>query len=93
MTLTIEGKLVQMDIDTGASLSLISEQTYLELWPSATLQQTLTQLKTYTGTPVKVLGIMNATVCYEQQTVTLPLLVVERVGANCLDVIGLRKSN
>ena len=30
VTSTIEGKPVQMDIHTGASLSLISEQTYLE---------------------------------------------------------------
>ena len=80
-----------MDIDTGASLSLISEQTYLELWPSATLQQTSIQLKTYTGTPVKVVGVMNATVCYEQQTVTLPLLVVEGVGASLLGRNWLKK--
>ena len=52
VTLTVEGKSVQMDIDKGASLSLISEQTYLELWPLATLQQTTIQLKAYTGTPV-----------------------------------------
>ena len=41
--LTIDGKSVQMDNDTGAYLSLISKQTYLELWPSATLQQTSIQ--------------------------------------------------
>ena len=80
-----------MDIDTGASLSLISEQTFPELWPSATLQQTSIQMKTYTGTPVKVVGIMNATVCYEQQTVTLPLLVVEGVGASLLGHNWLEK--
>ena len=91
VTLTIEGKPVQMDIDTGASLSLISEQTFLELWPSATLQQTSIQLKTYTGTPVKVVGVLNATVCYEQQTVTLPLLVVEGVGASLLGHNWLEK--
>ena len=91
VTLTIEGKPVQMDIDTDASLSLISEQTFLELWPSATLQQTSIQLKTYTGTPVKVVGVMNATVCYEQQTVTLPLLVVEGVGASLLGCNWLEK--
>ena len=65
--LTIESKAVQMEIDTGASLSLVSEQTYHELWLTAPLQTTSVKLKTYTGTPLKVLGLMNATVCYEQQ--------------------------
>ena len=91
VTITNEGKTVQMDIDTAASLSLISEPTYLELWPSATLQQTSVQLKMYTGTPVKVVGVMNATVCYEQQTVTLPLLVVEGAGASLLGYNWLEK--
>ena len=83
VTLTIEGQPVQMEIDTGASLSLVSEETQQELWPTAVLQKTSVQLKTYTGTSLKVLGVMNATVCYEQQTVTLPLLVVG-VGASLL---------
>ena len=65
VTLTIEGKSVQMEIDTGASLSLVSEHTYQELWPTASLQKTAVKLKTYTGTPLKVLGLMYATVCYE----------------------------
>ena len=73
VTLTIESKSVLMDIDTGASLSLVSEHTYQELWPTVPLQKTSVTLTTYTGTPLKVLGLMKATVCYEQQTVTLPL--------------------
>ena len=84
VTLTIEGQPVQMEIDTGASLSLVSEETQQELWATAVLQKTSVQLKTYTGTPLKVLGVMNATVCYEQRTVTLPLLVVAGVGASLL---------
>ena len=91
MTLTIEGQPVQMEIDTGASLSLVSEETQHELWPTAVLQKTSVQLKTYTGTPLKVIGVMNATVCYEQQTVTLPLLVVAGVGASLLGRNWLKK--
>ena len=41
--------------------------------------------------PLKVLGVMNATVCYEQQTVTLPLLVVAGVGASLLGRNWLEK--
>ena len=34
VTLTVEGKELQFEIDTGASLSLISEETYKEFWPA-----------------------------------------------------------
>ena len=61
VTLAIEGKSVQMDIDTGASLSLVSEHMYRELWPTVPLQETSVTLTTYTGTPLKVLGLMKAT--------------------------------
>jgi len=91
VTLSVEGKSVQMEIDTGASLSLVSEQTYKELWPATPLQKTTVKLKTHTGTPLKVLGSMNATVCYEQQAVKLPLLVVAGAGASLLGCNGLEK--
>ena len=91
VTLLLEGKSVQMEIDTGASLSLVSEQTYQELWPSVPLQSTSMNLKTYSGTPLKVLGLMNVEVCYEQQTITLPLLVVAGIGASLLGRNWLEK--
>ena len=91
VTLTIEGKSVLMDIDTGASLSLVSEHTYQELWPTVPLQETSVILTTYTGTPLKVLGLMKAAVCYEQQTVMLPLLVEAGVGASFLSRNWLEK--
>jgi len=91
VTLSIEGRSVQMEIDTGTSLSLVSEQTYRELWPATPLQKTTVKLKTYAGTPLKVLGSMNATVCYKQQTVKLPLLVVAGAGASLLSCNGLEK--
>ena len=91
VTLILEGKAVQMEIDTGASLSLASEQTYQELWPSVPLQSISVNLKTYSGTPLKVLGLMNMKVCYEQQTMTLPLLVVAGIGASLLGRNWLEK--
>jgi len=91
VTLSIEGKSVQMKIDTGASLSLVLEQTYKELWPATPLQKITVKLKTYTGTSLKVLGSMNATVCNKQQTVKLPLLVVAGAGTSLLGCNGLEK--
>ena len=43
------------------------------------------------GTPLKVLGLMNGEVSYEQQTITLLLLVVARIGASLLGHNWLEK--
>ena len=96
--LTVDGKQLQFEVDTGASLSLISEETYKEFWPDMALQDTTVNLKTYTGTPLKVLGVMNASVSYGQQSVKLPLLVIEGTGAtlmgrNWLEHIKLNWNN
>ena len=40
---------------------------------------------------MKVLGLMNVEVCYEQQTVTLALLVVAGIGASLLGRNWLEK--
>ena len=82
--LAVEGRELQFEIDTGASLSVVSEETYKELWTTTPLQATTVNLKTYTGTPLKVLGVMHATVCYDQQSAKLPLLVVEGTGASLM---------
>ena len=44
--LTVDGKQLQFEVDTGASLSLISEETYKEFWPNMSLQDTTVNLKT-----------------------------------------------
>ena len=85
-------------MDTGASLSLVSEETYKEFWPNILLQGTTVNLKTYTGTPLKVLGVMHTTVSNGQQSVKLPLLIIEGTGAtlmgrNWLEHIKLNWNN
>ena len=45
--LAVEGKELQFEIDTGASLSLVSEEIYKELWSTTPLQATTVNLKTY----------------------------------------------
>ena len=91
VTLTVEGKQLLFEIDTGASFSLVSEATYHELWPNTPLHDTTIKLNTYTGTPLRVLGIMQATVSYNQQSATLPLLVIAGTGASLMGRNWLEK--
>ena len=67
---------LEKEIDTGASPSIISEQTYLSLWPIKScheLQPTTVKLLTYTKEPFKVLALITVHVCYKEQRKSMPL--------------------
>ena len=85
--LTLNGTKLDMEVDTGASASLISMQTYNKLWPSATappLKPTDAKLRTYTGEELTLKGRLTVRVVYGQQEATLPLLVVDGSGPSLL---------
>ena len=74
---------LNMEVDTGASVSVISKDTYSKLWPSALappIESSDVQLQTYTGHSLPVLGTIDVDVSYKHQTAKLPLVVVEGNG-------------
>ena len=56
VTLQVDGVPLQMEIDTGSSLSLISESTFQQLWPNRTWEDSQTNLTMYSGAQLQVLG-------------------------------------
>lgn len=85
-TITIEDKPVRMEIDTGASVSLISSRTYeAKLSGRPRLEAAHTQLRTYSGEAVPVLGRIMVRVQADKTAKILPLLVVKGAGS---DLIG-----
>ena len=80
VTPTVNGIQLPMELDTGASVSLISERTWREQFQAAPLESTSVVLKTYTGQNLRVLGQLTVDVQYEQQRNSLPLLVVTGQG-------------
>ena len=88
-SITVQVKLngvpSQMELDTGASVSLISEATFETLKKrGAELSTSSAKLCTYTGEAIKVMGSTNVRVTYEDQDVTLPLLVTEGKGPSLI---------
>ena len=73
-----------MELDTGAAVSLISEETYRKLLPTSALKPTSVNLQTYTGQSMSVAGQIEVEVRYQQQTHTLPLFVVTGEGPSLL---------
>ena len=65
-----------MELDTGAGVSLISQETYNKHFNGTPLQTSATRLHTYTGN----CGQFYVQLKYQGQNVTLPLLVVECSG-------------
>ena len=73
-----------MEIDTGASLSIMSEQEFLNLWPERSVVATDVTLHYYSGECIPVVGSVDVCVSYKGQKITLPLVIVTGVGPSLL---------
>ena len=87
-TVTVNNAKLQMEIDTGFALTLISQATYSSLWPeglSPPLQSTTVRLRTYSGEELKVLGRAVVEVRYGGQVMEgMGLVVVGGGGPSLL---------
>ena len=94
VVIKVNGADLTMEVDTGVSMSLISNVTFQKLWPAQNnpaLLPTESKLRTYTGEQINVLGTISAEVQFKQQQETLPLLVVEGDGPSLLGCDWLYK--
>ena len=80
----INYKLTTMEIDTGASLTLVSECTLHDLWPDTCVTPSKVKLHSYSGETIPVLGNVDVLVKYGHQSASLPLLVVKGAGSSLL---------
>ena len=86
--MTVEVQLndvpVTMEIDTGATLSIMSKSTYQTTWPNEAdapaLQPSTTKLRTYTGESISVLGVIHISVQCVDNVAHLDLVIVEGDG-------------
>ena len=54
VNIEVEAKSIPMELDIGASLTLVSEETYRSHWSDKLLRETKTQLYTYSGESISV---------------------------------------
>ena len=73
----IDQEIVEMEIDTGASVSLINETVFKDLKKKA---RPTKRLRTYTGEEIPVVGGCEVVVSYKDKTVELPVIVVKGSG-------------
>ena len=77
----INNNLIQMELDTGASVSVMSKNV-LETTLGSNIKITPVdaQLRTYTGEIIKPIGIANVSVKYSHQVKTLPIVITPNDG-------------
>ena len=73
-----------MEIDTGVSLSIMSEQEFLNLGPERSVVATDVTLHSYSVGCIPVVGSVDVCVSYKGQKITLPLVIVRGVGPSLL---------
>ena len=76
VTMKIEGKMIDMEVDTGAKKSIMSEQVYNTLGRERpALLPTESVLKTYSGERITPRGVVTVKVSYNSQHKSLPLII------------------
>ena len=90
-TLQIENQSVAMEVDTGADVSIISEQTHQQLFPQLQLVPSHIRLTTYTNEVIPVKGQIPVHVRHGEQAFDLTLIVVAGSGPSLLGRNWLRR--
>ena len=84
VTILIDHTSLSMEVDTGASFSVVSKNTYEKFFSSRTLQRSTVKLKTYTGETLPVFGQITANVQYRNQDLNLLLIIAGNDGPSLL---------
>ena len=85
--MTVNHSELEMEIDTGASVSVISEATYRRLGDAdhaPPIRNSTVTLRTYTGEDIKVVGAVQVEVEHQGERKELPLIVVHGDGHSLL---------
>ena len=78
------GEPHKLEIDTGATRTVLNEETYNTFSDKVELKSSKAVLSTYTGEKIPVLGEVLIPVKYQKQQYNLPAMVVKSPGPNLL---------
>ena len=81
LCVAVNGQEVSMELDTGASVSLITDRVWKEMVaPHPVLRPSVIKLRTYTGETIDCLGEISVSVGYNQQQHNCRMAVVKGEG-------------
>ena len=90
----IDGKSVDMELDTGASVTIVPKSVWNDVLAAKPLQQTDVKLRSYSGHEIPVVGEAKVQVSFGNQEAHLPIIVTANdgpvlMGRNWLSVLKL----
>ena len=93
VTVMLNQAEVDMEVDTGASISVMSESTFMNTWKGSgpKLQSSDVCVKTYSGESLDVIGSIDVDVEYEGQKASLRLQIIAGDGPTLLGRDWLHK--
>ena len=80
----VKGENFSMELDTGASVSIMSEEAWRRQLPKVPLEESKIKLKTYTGEALEIIGQAQVEVTYQDQTTKLPLQILKENGPSLI---------
>ena len=82
-TITVNGNPLAVEVDTGASVSITSQETFKAIQNGEStlqLEESSVKLQTYTGEPIPICGSTQVQVVHNEQVLSLPLVVTQGKG-------------
>ncbi|XP_062574192.1 uncharacterized protein K02A2.6-like [Saccostrea cucullata] len=92
LKLRIKGQPINMELDTGSSVSIIPETFYQQYLSDVPLQGTKIKLETFTGENISPLGTVHVPVTLNRQQGNMDLVVVRQKGPALFGPDGLSQS-
>ena len=92
--LKLNGAPISIELDTGAGISIVSKNTYNQLWPESErppLQTSIVHLKAYTGEKLPVLEVTDVVAEYQQQSERMQLHIIDGKGPSLFGQDWLQK--
>ena len=78
--MAIDGKTVDMELDTGASVTIIPKSIWTDVLASKPVERTDVKLRSYSGHEIPVIGEAKVQVAYRDQEAVLPVVVTGNDG-------------
>ena len=94
VTVTVDNEELVIEVDTGALVSIISEETYDHLWPNGkkpSLLESDITLRTYSGEQLTIKVTLKVDVQYKDQNAQLQLVVATGKGPSLLGRVWLTR--
>ena len=85
---TVNEQHLNMEVDPGAAVSIISDSTHKELFLALTLYLSKVILKTYMDEWMESVGLPNVHVWHSEQVKPLPLMVIVVDGSSFVTTTG-----